>query len=94
MHRRQSSGNGPSSGKRRRRERRSWDFLESLGVCGLRARLQTAVTARYDAMIAAERASVKELEGLIADYSRKLVMARERLDALLASKSERVDREL
>ncbi len=56
-----------------------------------RRRAEAAVAKRFDAMITAERQAVKELEGFIADYNRKLVMARERLDALLVCKAETLD---
>lgn len=51
-------------------------------------RAETAVADRYASLINAERAQVKELEALIDDYSRKLTMAKERLEALLSSQSE------
>lgn len=47
-----------------------------------------AAAARFEALIAAERAAVKELEALLEDGGRKLVMARERLEALQLARFE------
>lgn len=56
-----------------------------------RLRANNALGKKYDALILAERATVKELEGQIADFNRRLVMARERLESLLISKQEVVE---
>ncbi len=55
-----------------------------------RERAATAAAQRFDALIAAEAAAVKELEGLLEDHTRKLTMARERLEALQLARFEQL----
>lgn len=47
-----------------------------------RRKAESAVSSRFEQMITAEQAVVKELEGLIQDNQRKLLAARDRLEAL------------
>lgn len=56
-------------------------------VMGLR-QARNAAASRFDALVAAERAAVKELEALLEDHARKLAMARERLEALQLARFE------
>ncbi len=54
----------------------------------LARKASTAAAVRFEALIAAERAAVKELEALLEDHGRKLIMARERLEALQLARFE------
>jgi hypothetical protein len=55
-----------------------------------RERAAGAAAERWEALVGAERAAVKELEGLLEDHARKLAMARERLEALLLARFEQL----